>query len=183
MGSVDALLYLMRHGAAEDTAPTGRDADRRLTVAGRVTVERVALALRGSGERSIGHVIASPFVRAQETAEIMRAILCPHVDIDTDEDLTPDGSAYDLAARLCSARLDTLLVGHQPNIEMVARALIARPSYTGPQAAPTASRPSGAPARLPPGFRTATVVAFQVEGRPPPYALALTIDPSALPDV
>lgn len=182
MASVDALLYLMRHGAAEDTAPTGRDADRRLTFAGRVTVERVALALRGSGERSIGQVIASPFVRAQETAEIMRAILCPHVDIDTDEDLTPDGSAYDLAARLCSARLDTLLVGHQPNIEMVARAIIARPSYTGPLAGP-AARPSGPPARLPSGFRTATVVGFQLEGRPPPYALALAIDPSALPDV
>lgn len=180
MGSADVLLYLMRHGAAEDSAPTGRDADRRLTLAGRATVEKVARAVQRSRARQVGRIVASPLVRAQQTAEIMRAVLAPHVDIEIDETLAPDGSAYDLAARLCSASIDTLLVGHQPNIEMVARALVA-PAMRRP-ASPSAT-PAPGSTRLPAGFRTATVVGFQVEGRPPPYALAIAIDPSVLSDV
>jgi phosphohistidine phosphatase len=177
---VGLLLYLMRHGAAEDISPSGRDADRPLTRVGSAAVRRVALALQAGklhapsvpvpGGRPLGQIIASPLVRAQQTADILRGVLCPHVDIETDEDLTPEGSAYDLAVRLASMTCDTLLVGHQPNIEMVARAIIASPvSGVGPAA------------RLPASFRTATVVAFHVEGRPPPYRLALAIDPAALP--
>lgn len=166
----------MRHGAAEDVSPSGRDADRPLTQTGSAIVRRVAIALQSgrlgglaTGAR-LGQIIASPLVRAQQTAEIMRAVLGPHLDIDTHEDLEPEGSAYDLAVQLAQITRDTLLVGHLPNIEMVARA-IALPAAVG-----------GAPAvRLPPAFRTATVVAFQMNGQPPPYRLALALDPAALP--
>jgi phosphohistidine phosphatase SixA len=182
---MDSLLYLMRHGAAEDVSPTGRDADRALTGAGSAVVRRVALALRGLRGRPLGRIIASPLVRAQQTAEIVRGVLCPQLEIDTDEDLEPEGSAYDLALRLSSMTSDTLLVGHQPNIEMVARAIVApaeRGSHAqsvtmGPQAAPY---PGALYAHLPPHFRTATVVAFHVEGRPPPYRLAFAVDSSAV---
>lgn len=167
------LLYLMRHGAAEDVSSTGRDADRALTSAGGAVVRRVALALRG--QQAPGRIIASPLVRAQQTADIVRQVLCPHVEIDTDEDLVPEGSAYELAVRLSSMTCDTLLVGHQPNIEMVARAIVAPP---GPRV-PAASSP-GLSTWMPPSFRTATVVAFHVEGRPPPYRLALAVDPNAV---
>lgn len=178
-------LYLMRHGAAEDRAPTGRDADRALTPDGRAAAERVAVALHLAHEEAlrlghaspVGRVVASPLVRAQQTAEIVRGILCPALDLETDDDLQPDGSAYDLARRLASAPHDTLLVGHMPNIELVARALAApcRPSAPPGSGPPTALR-------LPSHFRTATVLGFQVDGRPPPYALVLALDPTALPD-
>lgn len=176
----------MRHGAAEDRAPSGRDIDRSLTPAGRATVRRVALAVRDAQPPPIERLIASPLVRAQQTAEIVRSILCPDIDIDTDEDLAPDASAYELVVRLAGASRAVFLVGHQPNIEMVARAL-ARPTlnpHTPPavrvaQAARSQGRP---PLRLPPGFRTAAVVGFQLEGRPPPFALALSIDPTQLAD-
>lgn len=175
-----AFLYLMRHGAAEDFAASGRDADRPLTNAGRETVLRVARALRASRPGPVGRVIASPLVRAQQTAEIMRGVLCPGVEIDTDGDLAPDEWAYSLAARLSSVTCDTLLVGHLPNIEAVARAIVAPP----PPGAVEPSRPfAGVPgivARMPSSFRTATVVAFHVEGRPPPYRLALAVDPAAV---
>lgn len=186
--AVGVLLYLMRHGAAEDTAPTGRDSDRVLTSSGRATVERVALSLKGMQTRPVAHIIASPFLRAQQTAEVVRRVLCPGVAIDTDEDLTPDGSAYDLAVRLGAAPQDTFLVGHQPNIEMVARAIMGG-SVRMPAVAPLAPgvgssasrRPVSPPVpRLPPTFRTATVVAFEVVGRPPPYPLVLALDPIAL---
>lgn len=172
------ILYLMRHGAAEDVAPSGRDADRTLTPAGRATVRRVALALRDAGAAPVGRIIASPLVRAQETAEIMQSILGPHLDIDTDDSLEPDGSAYDLAMRTARAPHDTLLVGHQPNIEVVARSLLAPlPRATGP----TPSAGASALVRMPAGFRTATLVGFHVGGRPPPFPLAFAIDPAALP--
>lgn len=172
----------MRHGAAEDFAATGRDADRALTSAGGETVRRVALALRGSHPRPIGRIIASPLVRAQQTAEIVRSVLCPGVDIAVDEDLSPDESAYGLAVRLASAACDTLLVGHQPNIEMVARAIVAPcvpGGAAGGLAAPFTPVP-GVAGRMPSSFRTATVVGFHVEGRPPPYRLVLSVDPSAV---
>lgn len=173
----------MRHGAAEDFAASGRDADRALTSAGGETVRRVALALRGSHPGRVGRIIASPLVRAQQTAEIMRSVLCPGVEIGVDEDLSPDESAYALAVRLASVTCDTLLVGHQPNIEMVARAIVAPcPSGggSGGLPAPFAAVP-GVAGRMPSSFRTSTVVGFQVEGRPPPYRLVLSVDPSAVP--
>ncbi len=178
------LLYLMRHGAAEDISPSGRDADRALTIAGSDAVRRVALALRITNPRPLGKIIASPLVRAQQTADIMRSVLCPHLEIDIDEDLTPDESAYDLAVRLFSMTCDTLLVGHQPNIEMVARAIVAPPAHRVQAGGLAMRHPAIAPApgAMPVSFRTATVVGFHVEGRPPPYRLALAMDPSALPE-
>jgi len=172
----------MRHGAAEDAAPSRRDADRSLTPAGRVAVRRVALALRDAQVTDIGQIISSPLTRAIETAEIVCSILGPQLEVAIDEDLLPDGSAFDLAVRVASVACDTLLVGHQPNIEMVARALAApvarglvRRSARGSEAPP----PS---VHLPIGFRTASLVGFQVQGRPPPYALTVSLDPSDLPD-
>ncbi|MBK8256501.1 MAG: phosphohistidine phosphatase SixA [Polyangiaceae bacterium] len=170
-------LYLMRHGAAEDRAATGRDADRALTPTGSAVVRRVAQALVDAGVPLPAQIIASPLLRAQQTAEIMRAVLALQVDIDTDEDLAPDTFAHDLATRLWSATHPILLVGHLPNIEMVARSLAA-PHRAGPQSAS-----HGFPERLPSGFRTATVVAFHLEGRPPPYRVALALDPTTLPEI
>ncbi len=174
----------MRHGAAEDRALTGRDFDRSLTPAGRVTVGKVALALRDAQAAPIERLIASPLVRAQQTAEIIRSVLCPDIEIDTDEDLAPDASAYDLAVRVAASSRVVFLVGHQPNIEMVARAL-ARPTLNPhtPHSVRIAAAVSGrAPLRLPLGFRTAAVVGFRLEGRPPPYAITVSIDPTQLSD-
>lgn len=176
------ILYLMRHGAAEDRSPTGRDSDRSLTSAGRANVRRVALALRDAGSAPIEHLVASPLVRAQETAEIVRSILCPDLDIDTEDDLAPDASAYELAVRTASRGRVAFLVGHQPNIEMVARAL-ARPTLNPHTPPSLRTAVSGRPSlRLPMGFRTASVVGFHIDGRPPPYAIAVSIDPSHLTD-
>ena len=145
---------------------------------------KVALALRDSQPARIERLIASPLVRAQQTAEIVRGLLCPDVEIDTDEDLAPDASAYDLAVRAAASSRVVFLVGHQPNIEMVARAL-ARPTlnpHTPPSVRIAAAVAGRAPLRLPMGFRTAAVVGFRLEGRPPPFAITVSIDPTQLSD-
>jgi phosphohistidine phosphatase len=172
-------IFLMRHGAAEDRSPSGRDGDRALTSVGRDAVLRVAMAFRAAHPRGIGRVIASPLVRAQETAEIMRSVLGPHVELETDDSLEPDESAYDLAVRSAAGSLDTLLVGHQPNIEMVARALAIPAARPSPRPAWVKNAPAPA-VRIPAQFRTATIVGFEVEPRPPPYALIWAFDPTDL---
>ncbi len=178
----------MRHGAAEDTSPTGRDFERALTPAGRAVVAKVARVVRDLLVAPVEVLLASPLVRAQQTAEIVQSILCPGVEIETDEDLTPDASAYDLAVRVAATGRVTYMVGHQPNIEMVARAL-ARPTFqphSGHRSLSASGRPVASSARpslrLPPGFRTATVVGFEIGGRPPPFVLSVAIDPTVLAD-
>ena len=66
-------LYVMRHGPAEDDAPTGRDADRVLSAAGRERVRLVAQALEDGGESPFA-ILSSPMARALETAEIVAEV-------------------------------------------------------------------------------------------------------------
>ena len=56
-------LYVMRHGPADDDSPSGRDADRALTAAGRERVAAVAKALLEEGEAPFS-ILSSPLVRA-----------------------------------------------------------------------------------------------------------------------
>lgn len=138
------VLYVMRHGPAEDRAPTGRDFDRALTREGRGVVERAAAAIREArGGVEIPRVLASPFTRARETAEILRAALaCPDVEIR--EELGADeGLPLGLVREVARAGSDALFVGHQPTVEQLVRMLVA---------------PVSPP--LPSGFRTAMVVAL-----------------------
>ncbi len=62
----------MRHGPAEDEAPSGRDFDRSLTPKGRERVRDVARVLLAEDEAPL-LVVSSPYVRARETAEIVLA--------------------------------------------------------------------------------------------------------------
>ena len=66
-------LYVMRHGPAADDSPSGRDADRALTPAGRERVTLVAKALTEGGEEPFA-ILSSPLVRAVETAEIVAEV-------------------------------------------------------------------------------------------------------------
>src|SRR4051812_9306069 len=66
-------LYVMRHGPAEDSSASGRDADRVLTVAGRERVRLVAQALMDGAEYPFT-IVSSPLARALESAEIVAEV-------------------------------------------------------------------------------------------------------------
>ena len=66
-------LYVMRHGPAEDSSASGRDADRVLTAAGRERVRLVAEALLNESEYPFT-IVSSPLARALETAEMVADI-------------------------------------------------------------------------------------------------------------
>jgi phosphohistidine phosphatase len=141
------ILYVMRHGPAEDHAPTGKDFDRRLTESGRAVVARAAELLRASRSEPLRRILSSPLVRARETAEIVRrGAARPEVVVEVDERLSSSADIPSaLAYQLARGAEDALLVGHNPNIDALAREL---------------GRGAAATLR---GFRTAMIVAFEAD--------------------
>jgi phosphohistidine phosphatase len=140
-------LYVMRHGPAEDRAPSGRDFDRKLTEAGCEVVRRAALALRDRRGPEPLRLLASPYRRARETAELVATALIGSPDFELHEDLGCDaGLPLSLVRALAREGRDALLVGHQPTVEELVRSLVH-------------------PARVPlhAGFRTATIVTLEHE--------------------
>lgn len=101
-------LWVLRHGEAEGHART--DAERELTEHGRAEVLRSAAHLIG---QSVDAIIASPYVRAQQTAQLVRQALGFEADIRTVPWLTPEGNPLEVLNKLDSDD-NVLLVSHQP---------------------------------------------------------------------
>ncbi len=109
-------LFVLRHGEAQQRAASDRE--RQLTEQGEREVRKVVK--RNLGElANITHIIASPYVRAQQTAAIARQLIeaaaNKPVPLHTSDLLTPDSDPRKVEALLNTAT-DTavLLVSHQP---------------------------------------------------------------------
>jgi phosphohistidine phosphatase len=105
-------VWLLRHALAEDAAPSGRDADRKLTPEGRARASAVArgLAKMASG---IEAVLTSPYRRAKETAEPAAKAL--GVPVTETRALEPGHSPDEVLKQLAvSSWEQVLLVGHEP---------------------------------------------------------------------
>jgi phosphohistidine phosphatase len=104
--------YLIRHARAERTAPGG-DADRRLTAEGRDAFRETVLALVGRLE--IQRILASPLLRARQTAELLASMTGAPLDLE--EELASGAST---PARLLALGAElgdgTALVGHNPEL-------------------------------------------------------------------
>lgn len=123
-------LYLIRHGIAEDLAPgedsIASDELRCLTKVGRKKVVQVADRLHKL-DLKFDLVIASPLVRARQTAEILMATeLSPKLEVSPE--LKPSGNLpawlqeWDASAKTNVTSL--ALVGHEPNLSEWAELLI-----------------------------------------------------------
>ena len=119
-------LYLMRHGdAGEPPAWSGTDDERPLSGLGRTRSRQMAMRLKKMGV-SPGLVIASPLVRARQTAEIAgKALGVPDL-VAIDERVGP---GFDITAvRSSLAEFggvgDLLLVGHEPSFSSTVSDLI-----------------------------------------------------------
>jgi phosphohistidine phosphatase len=114
--SVD--LYLMRHGEAGES-PRG-DPFRPLTPRGRAQATASARGLARLPARPT-RLLHSPYLRAEETAGLVGAVL--GLGPEPDERFTPDADP-DLAARVLLAGRGTLLVvAHLPILPGIAFAL------------------------------------------------------------
>ena len=101
-------VWILRHGEAEGHAPT--DAERNLTEQGRAEVLHSAAHLIG---QRLDAIIASPYVRAQQSAQLVREALGFDAPIRTVPWLTPEGNPLQVLEKLDSDD-NVLLVSHQP---------------------------------------------------------------------
>lgn len=103
-------LYLVRHAIAEEPRAGQADARRALTARGRKRFERAARGMRELGV-ACDVLVHSPWLRAQETAEILSAELGGEHELCVSAALArvPDAT---LLAELRGARV--VLVGHEP---------------------------------------------------------------------
>ena len=101
-------VWILRHGEAQAHART--DAERNLTEQGRAEALRSAAHLIG---QPIDAIFASPYVRAQQTAQLVREALGVEPDIRTVPWLTPEGNPQQVLEKL-DADENVLLVSHQP---------------------------------------------------------------------
>jgi len=132
-------LYVMRHGPAADDAPSGRDADRALTPAGKERVAIVARALLEKGEAPFS-IFSSPLVRAVETAEIVAEVTNLPRRAREDEKAKLGGATGGIEIRrelgmgteklpmlaelLRAGRKRVMIIGHEPDLTMLVMSLV-----------------------------------------------------------
>lgn len=103
-------VWVLRHGQAEPSAAS--DPQRRLTETGRQEALQMARRLAG---QPLDIILASPYVRAQQTAELVRQQLGMRRSITTVDWLTPDDDPLEALDRLAErSEGNILLVSHQP---------------------------------------------------------------------
>jgi phosphohistidine phosphatase len=118
-------LYILRHGIAEEVSASGADKDRRLTGEG---VEKTKAAGKALGKLGIEFdlILASPFVRAWRTAELIAEELncgkllqpCPALS-------SGKGVAAILQELKKVNASSVLLVGHEPELSQLISTLLA----------------------------------------------------------
>jgi phosphohistidine phosphatase len=110
-------LWLLRHAAAEDRAPSGRDRDRELTEDGLRRATQVGRALARL-EPEISAIWSSPFRRAMQTAGEAARGLHFQDSIHETESLAPERDPREILDELDGSDVSggVLIVGHQPHL-------------------------------------------------------------------
>ena len=112
-------LIIMRHGDAEPSAVS--DKGRPLSARGRSEVQRIGRAL--AAHLGIDKIVASPLVRAQETASLVAACYSHEIQRYTSVSLAPNGIPDQVIAEYDGGVGSVLLVTHMPLIAELVAAL------------------------------------------------------------
>jgi phosphohistidine phosphatase len=112
-------IAIARHGKAQQGSPTGRDRDRELMPRGEKQARFLGAALAKLAKPPT-LIIASPVVRAKQTAELIHAEL--KAPLRFDERLAsgaPASGVLEAALEAChaDAACRPLMVGHNPTLE------------------------------------------------------------------
>lgn len=127
-------LYVVRHGHAVNSAPS--DAERPLSEAGIAEVRQAAKHLAGVNPDVF---LASPYLRAQQTAEIIREAAEISTVITTESGITPDDHPAAVESLLADLSASTaLMVSHNPLVSALVSWLV-EGHFQGPYAMGTAS--------------------------------------------
>ncbi len=110
------LIHLLRHAEAETVSSTGRDADRRLTAAGRKRMRAIAKAIARL-EPSYDVILVSPLVRSRQTAAPVASACGFRQELLATKNLLPNADPEEVLRELSHLKVKgVLLVGHQPHI-------------------------------------------------------------------
>lgn len=115
------LVYLLRHGDAEDLGAEGprTDEERALTAAG-VDKLKSACALYKKAVKDPDRIVSSPLVRALESAKILAEALHHGREIERSELLVPSARPVRalelLQGELVPGTAAVVLVGHEPHL-------------------------------------------------------------------
>jgi len=118
------MLYVLRHGVAEDVGPDGTDRSRRLTPGGRRKMRAAAAGMRALGLR-FDLLLTSPFTRAAETAAIVSEALGGPAPRDLpalEQGVTPVETVR-LLTEFARAE-HVAIVGHEPGLSGVVSLLL-----------------------------------------------------------
>ena len=121
-------LFILRHGVAVERDPQSfpDDSRRPLTLKGEDRVRLVCDAMQAL-ELSFDQILASPFLRCRQTAEIVAGTLGLRRVLEFRIELTPDGDPKALIRfvnRLHPVPENLLLVGHEPYLSVLTSLLI-----------------------------------------------------------
>ncbi len=110
------MLYIMRHGLAEEPSPKGDDAARKLTPKGADKIRKAAVGMRATG-LAFNMILTSPIARAAETAEIVANELGGPKPRAVPE-LSTGASPANALEALAKQRLpeSVMVVGHEPTL-------------------------------------------------------------------
>ena len=139
-------IFLVRHGEAGMAAT---DAERALTERGRAHVGMIAQRFAKRFEIGSLKILASPLVRAQETAQIWNQTLGQNLPIEIEPMIVPEGNVVRFARLLESQDSALLVVSHFPFVPALASYLI-----------------SGQKDRVSIAVPTGTVITLVPEGEP-----------------
>ena len=118
-------LYIIRHAIAEEEDPSGDDSQRALTDKGSRKMRQIAKGLRILGVE-FDAILSSPYLRAQETAEILGDVFKMKKQIAFSDNLVPMGDPDLLIAEINEKySVDSLaIIGHEPYLTTLISLLI-----------------------------------------------------------
>jgi len=121
-------IYLLRHGIAEDARPGHPDSERALTSAGREKLTRVLKRAR-STDLSPSLVLSSPYVRAEQTAEMAAEVLAHQGKVVRTRALVPEAPPALAWEEIRSRKEEPaiLLASHEPLMSSLAAFLLGSP--------------------------------------------------------
>jgi phosphohistidine phosphatase len=120
------ILYILRHGLAEEHTPAGGDdGARKLTPKGREKLKDAAAGMRALGLK-FDAILTSPLARATETAEIVAAAYSNSPPPQVVPALATGVAPAEAAAALRPFQKfdDVIVVGHEPQLSALASLLL-----------------------------------------------------------
>ena len=120
-------VILMRHGHAISDLSVPVDEWRWLTAAGRRNIQKIGALIHRDG--AVSRIVASPLVRAVQTAELIAAANPTAQKVEIDAALTPRGLNRERLMGILSESTNetrVVLVSHYPKIGDVAAELLGR---------------------------------------------------------